>query len=430
MFAARIVPGCEARSRRSVQSQMHPTRRTRTLRLEAVRVARRSAWLGLVVAASALAGCAGAAALVSRGASRLEVGRGVVQAHTLPGDQLLAGPVLVDHRAVWVEGGRRLLVRSLDASGRTRTVLATSATPGAPTGTPWPFSVKSIAAGDGLVAFVESVIPCASAPPGTLRCAPTTVGPSVDSVTLFAGPVGGPIRPVESLVPPGPRKACQAQPEPYAVAIADVGLVDYEVSAWPCADAVSRLVLRSFSGQLVRVLARGLPVTAPFVAAGDWTALIRESDLGSKPDQLQIVRVSTGQTVLRLRPPCLARIGAVALDSSGRFALITDNHRSGSCHRADGFLRVGQIGNSRVRTLVTDVNEALPTTSIAIAGGRVAYGQRATGRSPTGTQVVIAAPGAAPTPIPDMTFGPLAFDGRTVATAHDDTVQLAAVSDR
>jgi hypothetical protein len=396
---------------------------------EAVRAARRLVGLGLVVGVCALGGCGGVAAPGSPRSTRPKVDRGVAQAHTLPGDRLLAGPVLVDHRAVWVEAGHRLLVRSLDADGRTRTLFSTSATPGAPKSTLWPFFVKSIAAGDGRVAFEELVTPCASAPPRTPRCEADSGDAPVYSVTLFAGRPGA-IRPVESLLTPLPAESCQAQPEPYAVAVADAGLVDYEVSPFPCDRAVSRLVLRSFSGQLVRVLARDLPVTTPFVAAGDWTALIRESDLGSKPDQLQIVRVSTGQTVLRLRPRCLARIGAVALDRSGRFALITDNHRSSTCQRQQGFLRVGQIGHGPLRILARATPEALPTTSIAIAGGIAAYA-RPTGRSLTGTQVVIAAPGAPPTLIPGIKFGsPLAFDGRMVATAHNHMVQLAAIPRR
>jgi hypothetical protein len=251
----------------------------------------------------------------------------------------------------------------------------------------------------------------------------------VYSVTVFAGRPGA-IRPVESLLTPPPAKSCQGRPEPYAVAVADAGLVDYEVSFFPCDRAVSRLVLRSYSGRLVRVLARGLPVTTPFVTAGDWAALIRSSALGSKPDQLQIVRISTGQTVLRLRRRCLLRIDAVALDGSGRFAVITYTPRSSSCQQQNGFLRVGQIGHSRLRILAKKGPEALPTTSIAIASGIVAYG-RPTGRSLTGTQVVITAPGAAPTPIPGMKFGsPLAFDGRMVATAHNHTVQVAAIPRR
>lgn len=58
---------------------------------------------------------------------------------------------------------------------------------------------------------------------------------------------------------------------------------------------------------------------------------------------------------------------------------------------------------------------------------RFQLGGRQTGRSLTDTQVVVAAPGTTPTPIPGMKFGALAFDGRMVATANDNTVQLAVI---
>ena len=108
------------------------------------RLVRRALWLvGVVgVLICALGGYVSVADRGSPGSSWRHALGGVVQAHTLRGDQLRAGPVLVDHRAVWVETGRRLLVRSLDAQGRTRTIFSTSVTPGAPKGTPWPFSVE------------------------------------------------------------------------------------------------------------------------------------------------------------------------------------------------------------------------------------------------------------------------------------------------
>lgn len=64
-----------------------------------------------------------------------------------------------------------------------------------------------------------------------------------------------------------------------------------------------------------------------------------------------------------------------------------------------------------------------------MAGGYVAYG-RQTDLARTDTQVMIAAPGIAPTPIPGMKpdpAAPLAFDGHVVATAHEDTVQMVAL---
>jgi hypothetical protein len=336
----------------------------------------------------------------------------------------MAGPVLLDHRAVWVESGHRLLVRSLDAHGRTRTLFSTSATPGAPKGTLWPFFVHSIAAGDGRVAFVESVIPCASAPPRTLKCTPSSENGPTDSVTLFAGPPGA-IRPVESLVPPRP--SCQGRPEPVAVAVASAGLVVYEVSAYPAfqCGSVSRLVLRSFSGRLVRVLAEGLPVVTPFVAAGDWVALFKSAQVVGKQDELQIIRVKTGQVALRLH----ARIQAFAVDSSGTFALMTEPRR-GPCELRLPFdvLSVGQIGQPGLQVLTKEaLGDESTSTALAVAGGQVAYAQP-TGSCAPGSQVVVVTPGAPPTPVPGLELGTrLVFDGSVVATAHDDTVQLAAL---
>lgn len=392
----------------------------------AVPLARRLAGLGLVVAACALGGRASLAASGSPASPGLEVRGSIVQAHTLPGDQLLAGPVLMRHRAVWVEAGRRLLVRSLDAAGRTRVLFSTSATPGAPAGTVWPFSVHSLAADDGRIAFVEAVIPCASAPPHLLRCTPGTEGPAIASVTLFAGPPGA-IRPVESLLHPG--RHCHGRPQPTSVAVARAGLVDYEASAFPCRQGVSRLVLRSFSGRLVRVLARDLPVeTKRFVTAGDWAAFIRSSGT-TAPDQLHVLRISTGQTVLRLDERCLQTIDALALDRSGGFALMSNAPPASACEPKDRTaLRVGQVGHGGMRILATDAPFEELSTGIATARGLVAYA-RPIGASTTEKQVVIASPGAAPTPVAGMKLdGALAFDGQMLATAHHDAVQLARLS--
>jgi hypothetical protein len=370
------------------------------------------------------------AASGSPGSSRPEAVGALVQAHTLPGDQLLAGPVLLGHRAVWVEAGQRLLVRSLDAHGRTHTLFSTSKTLGAPKGTRWPFFVDSIAAGDGRVVFTESVIRCASAPPHTRNCSSGTENPPTDSVTLFAGPPGA-IRPVESLVPPRPN--CQGPPEPAPVAVTDVGLVDYEVSAYPCRRGVSRLVLRSFSGRLLRVLANGLPVVTPFLAAGDWLALLQSAQVVGKQDEVQIIRVSNGQVVHRLRPrPPSEQIEDFALDSSGTFALMTGPRRAPCRLRLASYtLSVGQIGRPGLQILTKEaLGEEPPTTALAVAGGQVAYAQP-TGSCARGSQVAVAAPGALPTPVPGLELGTrLVFDGSVVATAHDDTVQLAALGRR
>lgn len=402
----------------------------RLLSFRPVRLARRLAVLGAVISACALGGCGSTSASGSSGYPPLVVGGGVVRAHTLPGDQLEAGPVLLHHRAVWVEAGRRLLVRSLDAHGRTRTIFSTSKTPGAPKGIVWPFWVASIAAGGGRVAFEEGVIPCASAPPHLMRCMPSTVESPADSITVFAGRPGA-IRPVQTLMHPG-RHCRKGQAEPGAVAVADVGVVDYETSVYSCRPGFSRLVLRSFSGRLVRVLAGELPVeTKDFAVAGGRVAFVRSYEATKGTDELKIVRLGSGRTVLRLRRRCMRGIGAVALERSGRFALVSAaGHGSSSCRQPRvNTLRVGQIGHPGLRTIARDVQVRIPATSIAMAGGYVAYA-RQTGSSRSDTQVMVAAPGATPNPIPGMKPGaaaPLAFDGHVVATAHDNTVQLVAL---
>lgn len=406
---------------------------SRAKKFSASHTAQRLAALGLVAVACALGGWATLAASGSPGSTRLVVDGGIVRVHTLPGDRLLAGPVLLDNRAIWIEAHQRLLVRSLDMHGHTSTLFSTSATPGAPKGAVWPFHVQSIAAGDGRIAFVESVIPC-SAPPHTRRCFPSTgEGQPADSVTLFAGRPGS-IRPVESLLHPSLH--CHRPPAPTSVAITDAGLVDDESSPL-CHPGVPRLVLRSFSGQLVRVLARGLPETKQFVAAGDWVALIRHSE-SRAPDELRIVRLSTGLTVLRLHERCLQTIHDLALDRLGRFALLSAGPHPGSCQQQHGItLRIGQIGHGRLRVIASAaIGPNQGYAPLTIAGEHVAYG-RLTDRSHTDMQVLVAAPGAAPTPIPGMKYdgflalgAQVAFNGRLLASAHNDTVQLALLRRR
>jgi hypothetical protein len=70
----------------------------------------------------------------------------VLQAAPLPGDVVARGPVLRDNTALWAETGPDLVVRSLDASGRTRSLYVSSAAPGLPAGGYSEFHVPSIAA--------------------------------------------------------------------------------------------------------------------------------------------------------------------------------------------------------------------------------------------------------------------------------------------
>jgi hypothetical protein len=377
----------------------------------------------------------------------------VVQARARQGDELIAGPVVVDHQAMWVEDGRRsLLVRSLDAGGRVHTIFSTSATPGAPKGTPWPFDVEAgIAAGGGRVAFVVQVAKCASSPDRPVCRASNTspLGSPVDSVILFAGRPGR-IRPVETVIlPPYDSRRC-GPIEPATVNVTDGGLVVDEGSENPaCARPVSRLALRSFSGRLDRVLARPLvgksSQTDVGAAAGRWVALVTQPALISSPEQLKIISAASGQTVLRQSFDFPAHgIDAVALDPSGTFAVMTAASAQRPCQTNDYFdeLSVGQIGSPGLQILSTSADGAgLPAMpAVAIAGKQVAYGQ-ATGRCLTSGQVAIASPGAAPTLLPlaygrlsagphgDATapYGSLAFDGKLVAMSHGNTVNLTTL---
>jgi hypothetical protein len=383
----------------------------------------------------------GYASLAASSSPRSPSGQGqgvIVHAHTLRDDQFMAGPVLVGHRAVWVEAGQRLVVRSLDAGGGIRTIFSTSATPGAPKGTIWPYEVESIAAGGGRVAFLEAIVQCGSAPPrerGTLRCTPSTYGFPLDSLTLFAGRPGA-IRPVETWRASRQRQSCHGRPSPAQVAVANAGLV---VAEWPCPAPGQhlgpgpRLVLRSFSGRLLRVLANRLGNVPQFVVAGNWLAFINRAQVFNQPDELQIIRISTGQTALTRMYPSDPSSGhaidAVTVDRSGRYAVLTCCGRPPPCKNEGGFevLSEGQIGHPGTQILAKRAHgEAIQNQQdLAISGDRVAYGQP-TVHCPSRTRVATAAPGFAATTLTGLKIGhpEVAYDGRMVATAHDNTVQL------
>ncbi len=386
--------------------------------------------LGLAVAVFALGGGASVAATRSSESPQQAGVGGLWQAHTLPGDKLLTGPVLLDHRAVWVEAGHRLLVRSIDASGRTRTIFSTSAAPGAPKGTQWPFSATGLVAGDGRVAFLEEITACGSAPPRTPTCVYGSYGPPTDSITVFAGRPGA-IKPVESWLQPS---GCWSV-TPSDLGIADQGLVDYETSGCPLPRGISRLVLRSFSGRFVRVLARGLvqneEMHPRFLAAGGWAAFIQTTAV-YVPEHLEIFNVKTGRVAFRLTSSPLGWDG-MALGRSGRFALMSYGPTPQPCQSRNDFEQIGEgeIGSSELQVLSTQVAGTVGALGGPVVGDRVAYVQ-ATGSCANGIQVAIGEPGAAPVPVPGPTVDAslsdsLAFDGRMVATANKDTVQLARV---
>lgn len=374
----------------------------------------------------ALTGCAAATTASSAGPRALvtKLHGHVVRARTLPGDHLLAGPVLVQHQAVWVEAGiHRLVVRALKLNGQTRTVFSTSVAPGVPKGAQWPFEVRSLAAGDGRVAFVDQVMPCGSSPPGDRRCISAPMPPvPPDSVTLFAGRLGS-IAPIQKVVHP----RCAWGGFPRSVAVVAAGLVVDELGN-SCERPVSRLVLMSFSGQPLRQLMQGPGVGPPLVAAGDLVAYM----VGLQ--RLRLMRISSAQIALRLRRQF---IFGVALDRTGTFAVMTPGPlpQCASKHGpAFAEISIGKVGSSGLRVLArrADAGIGADSQGFAIAGNRVVYGAP-TGHCLDTEQVVVGSPGAA-RPVAGLRFAneltahaisnQLVFDGQVVATDHGNMVDL------
>lgn len=376
----------------------------------------------------ALTGCAAARASSARPRASVAGQQGdTVAAHTLPGDHLLAGPVLVQHQAVWVEAGiHRLVVRALKLNGRTRTVFSTSAAPGAPNGARWPFEVGSLAASNGRVAFVDEIMPCASSPPRDRRCVGNP-GPPVppDSVALFAGRLGA-IRRLQTVVHP----RCAWGGFPRAVTVAPAGLVVDEL-AGECGRPVSRLVLMSFSGRPLRQLMKGPAVGPPLAAAGDWVAYM----VGLQ--RLRIMRISSARLAVRLQRKF---IGAVTLDRSGAFAFMAPGPYQ-PCGPKPGpdfaQVTVGSAEHHGMHVLAGRAVWGIGADSMAvmIAGTRVVYGVP-TGHCLNAEQVVIGSPGGPPRPVAGFRFAnqltaegissQLVFDGRVVATDQGHTIELAA----
>jgi hypothetical protein len=359
----------------------------------------------------------------------------VVQAQLLPGDQLLAGPVLLDDRfAVWAEAGRhRLLLRSLDLSGRTRTIFSTRQARGVPESAQWPFDVATLAAGAGRLAFVEHVMPCWSSPPRNPRCAAYPAPPEPwDSTTLFAGRPGK-IRALASI------GRCGARLEPAQAAVSSAGVAVVEERDICPGRADARIVLRSFSGGLIRVLTprstHCVDCIATLRAAGPWVAFVREATNYGHPDRLTVVRARTGATAAKVSR---TTIGDVEVDPSGDFALLTTGPQQRcQVHRGPdlGRLMVGAVGHDGLRTLSgpVDWNLSASTPGSAIANGQVAF-FRPEGSCQRATEVMIASGGVA-TPVPGVgparavngvAPAPLAFDGHLLATRHGDTIQLTA----
>jgi hypothetical protein len=384
--------------------------------------------LGLIAAVGALAGCATAAR--SPAGARPTVAKvchapddGVVVARPLAGDALVAGPVLVGHHAVWAESGSRVRMRSVDLHGCARNIYVAPSEPRPPKsqGKSWLYSVDSLVGSDGRVAMVESVLPCWAPRASVARCELGPDGVPPARIALLSGRPGH-IRAVESLSHPDQRP-CVWTPD--AAAIADQGLVVQETQEGrgrgSCPQFARRVVLRSFAGRLVRVLARG-PNIQYLVAAGRWAMYSTYSNSDSTDVTLHAVNVTTGRTVLRLHRGGRHGIVAYAIDRSGRFALITEAGQTtvcGTSHETSP-LSLGRIGQTGLRVIDTHPLGNIPDIAVAISGDRVAFGQQ-TGPCLDHRRLVVQAPGSSATVIAHMSYSfaaPLRFDGRVIATAR------------
>jgi hypothetical protein len=389
----------------------------------------RASWVaaGLVGLAMGWSAVALTAASAARSSSGSGAAHHVARARARPGDLLLAGPVLFGHEVVWAEAGaHRLLVRTLDLTGRTHTLFSTRQTPGAPKNAQWPFDVPSLAAGGGRLVFVVRISPCTNPGPHS-HCPGFThpTFPPFDSSTVYAGRPGN-IMPVESV-----DHRCGRPLEPWAAAVSDAGLiVDEEHDICRGRFTRGRLVLRGFDGRLVRVLAAAPADCSGCIteldAAGGWAGFVT----GHHGGQLRIVRVSTGRTVFRRQRGNI--MGGVALDPSGAFAALVPGPRvpcrkPGPAPRFDNVVE-GWAGSSHLRRLASPA-DWYPDVPIAFAGPRAAF-LEPTGHCRDNQRVALVAAGSHPKPVPGLAPGLLssiAFNGRLLAISQGNLIQLTAV---
>lgn len=363
---------------------------------------------GMGVAFGGLSTPAPAAGVDRAGAASTAI---VVEAHSLPGDVLVAGPVVLDGRfAVWAEEGpRRLLLRSLDIFGRTRTIFSTSRAEGVRQGSRWVHTVSTLVAGSGRVAFVDLVAPCNRYPTDTHYpyCDPGITRNAWNTATVYAGRPGA-IRAVE-----GTRHLCATGAEPLALAVARPGLVVFEGTGG-CPPARYRAVLRGFGGRLVRILSHRF--AEPLAAGGDWAGF-----------PWGLARVSSGRQVGRSPR---GEVNDITVDRSGRFAYLIFHPPPGNCQPTVlSRLVVGRIGQPGRRVITTRAeadSDILAWNAVAIAGQQVAF-MHAPGPCVQRGVVMVAGPDGAPRAVPGIDRSTsLAFDGHLLAALHGTTVQLTA----
>jgi hypothetical protein len=255
-----------------------------------------------------------------------------VQASALPGDTIIAGPVLSGSHAFWPEvAPGHLALRSLEAQGRAKTVWTNGEAPGLGSGQSPVFSVASIAAGSGIVALIRTVssgLVGPGCPPGGVVCYAPPFRPIPVSTTLLAGRPGA-IRPLRTAT-----ATCEGGLSPADVAVSAAGLVAYEVPS-DCHQAAAgpRIVLCSLGGRWMQTLYAMPPLSTAhsLTAAGRWAGWLEQVGAALA---LRIIDLRNGRTVLRRPEP--EEASALALDAWGNFAIAMSGTRADACQPGSG----------------------------------------------------------------------------------------------
>lgn len=262
------------------------------------------------------------------------------------------GPVLSGTRAIWPEVlAGTLSLRSLNGAGQEKTVWSQTGAAGVPANVVPELSVPSIAAGSGRVAFVRD----AWLPSGGDAYEPPA------SSTLFAGRPGS-IRALRTIGGP-----CAPPPAPQAVAVSGIGIVSYE-ARFLCSPQrpKAELVLRSFSGRLLRVLQRGAPLYS-LSAAGHWAAWLEGV---GRSLVFRLYDLRSGSLALSWHEPRDAT--TVAVDRRGDFAIASRGAPvrclTPAAHSL-GTICVGSGSPGRLRL----VTRRAASPYLALFGGSVAF---------------------------------------------------------
>jgi hypothetical protein len=336
-------------------------------------------------------------------------GRSPAGSHVSVSGQIVRGPVVSDGRVYWAEQrGRALVVLSRGPSGPERVEFESAATPGLGKNQ-YPQYDVSLAVGDGEVALLRRTF-WNGCPHGEGVCPslPPTLGLRGGSVTLLAGPPGH-VRPIEIA------RRCAQAVGPDDVAVSDAGLV-LEESSTQCGPPYRRefwrIVLRSFTGRLIRVLAHANDQISSLSAAGPWVAFVVSQ--GGANEQVIVMRADTGRIAIDRRGYLASRIVSVVVDAQGHYAMssqVQHTARCGTAHQTVSPLFVGSALRPGLRTLWGGGMD-----EVALADGRVVF-LRARTHCPLGYIVAVTEPGRPVTELRGLLGfnGGLSTDGSLVA---------------